>query len=75
MGIVSECVDLAPGLTEALYFEYLKNIYIFFLKCTLSIQSTNPKYVIFNSTQKRQNYRSTCVNSMPQILSDFVSFL
>jgi hypothetical protein len=42
-----------------------------------SMQSTNPKYVIFNSTQKRENYRSKCVNSTIkscQILSFYVNY-
>jgi hypothetical protein len=37
-----------------------------------NMQSINLKYVVFSSIQKKTNYRSKCVNCMPQILSDFV---
>jgi hypothetical protein len=59
-GLTSECVDLAPGLTGALYFEHskciskvLKNSYKNAYIYTSSMQSTKPKYVIFNFTHTK----------------------
>jgi hypothetical protein len=80
---LAECVDLAPGLNGVLYFEHKKYAFQKFQKVLKkcvhiendSVQITYPKYVIFNSIQKRENYRSKFVNSTRQILSDFVLFM
>jgi hypothetical protein len=51
-GTVPECVNLAHDLSGALYFEHSKKIFIYAMIYTLSIHSTNQKYVVVYSTQK-----------------------
>jgi hypothetical protein len=46
-----ECIDFASGLTRALYFKYLKNV--FFFKCVLQVYKIPIKNTIYSSLHKK----------------------
>jgi hypothetical protein len=80
--MVAGCVSMALELfifnIRKMHFKnvkkILKYIYMWAMIYTLTMHSTNPKYIVVYFTQKRQNQRSRFVNSTPLNLVIFFLF-